>query len=119
MSAHVGVDDIILNFDPAAPHDRFRAAGLEAALAAPAAALPQPVPWPAGAAPVAAPPGRAPLGSDDLSRFRDFDALVMTWTAAEGRPCLLYDKYGGLTTAASLIDTWAVIHTGPQARARR
>jgi hypothetical protein len=117
MSARVDVDDIILNFDPSASHGRFRAADFAAALAALAAALPQSVPGSAGAAPVPAPLGRVPPGADDLSRFRGFDALVVTWTAAEGR--LLCAKYRGLTAVASLIDTWAIIHAGPQARARR
>ena len=41
MLGGLDVDDIILNFDPAAPHARFRAAGLELL----EAALPRAVPW--------------------------------------------------------------------------
>ena len=82
--AHVlDIDDVILNFDPAAPHARFRTMGLPAEALTAAAALPQPVPWPEGGAPKAAPLAQAPAESDDLSRFRGYDAVVMTWTAAE------------------------------------
>jgi nucleoside phosphorylase len=73
------VDDIILNFDPAAPHARFRTAGLELL----EAALPRTVPWPAGTAPAAAPLAIPPAATDDLSRFKGYDAVVVTWTAAE------------------------------------
>jgi nucleoside phosphorylase len=77
MPGKLDVDDIILNFDPAAPHQRFLAAGLEAA------ALPRTVPWPQGTAPQAAPLATAPAATDDLSRFHGYDAVVVTWTAAE------------------------------------
>jgi len=83
MPARLDVDDIILNFDPAAPHQRFRAAGLEAALMPPAAALPGVIPWPAGAVPTPAPLATPPGETDDLSRFHGYDAVVVTWTAAE------------------------------------
>jgi len=83
MPDALNVDDIILNFDPAAPHSRFRAAGLDAALAPAGAALPQAVPWPAGTAPTPAPLVPAPVETDDLSRFNGYDAVVVTWTSAE------------------------------------
>ncbi len=57
--------------------------GLSPDLLAPGAALPRAVPWQAGAAPTAAPLAKAPADSDDLSRFRGYDAVVVTWTAAE------------------------------------
>ena len=47
------------------------------------AALPDPIPWPAGSAPTAAPLAVAPTETDDLSRFHGYDAIVVTWTAAE------------------------------------
>jgi len=75
------VDDIILNYDPAAPHRRFHAMGLETLTAE--AALPKPVPWPAGAAPAPAPLSPPPSPTDDLSRFAGYDAVIVTWTAAE------------------------------------
>ena len=83
MAHAFNVDDIILNFDPASPHRRFHAAGLEAALVPTAAALPQSVPWPAGAAPEPTPLTPVPAETDDLSRFHGYDAVVVTWTAAE------------------------------------
>lgn len=83
MARSFNVDDVILNFDPAAPQRRFHAAGLEAALAPVGAALPGAIPWPAGAAPRAAPLANAPAETDDLSRFQGYDAVVVTWTAAE------------------------------------
>ena len=83
MPRSLDVDDVILNFDPAAPHKRFRDAHLDAAALAPAALLPQSVPWPAGTAPTPAPVSPAPAPTDDLSRFAGYDAVVVTWTSAE------------------------------------
>ena len=83
MPRSLDVDDIILNFDPAAPSKRFKTAGLEAALLTVGAALPHAIPWPAGTAPKPAPLATAPAATDDLSRFRGYDAVVVTWTAAE------------------------------------
>ena len=57
--------------------------GLSPDLLVPGAALPRAVPWPAGAAPTPAPLAKAPATSDDLSRFKGYDAVVVTWTAAE------------------------------------
>ena len=81
MPNGVDIDDIILNFDPADPHRRFLTVGLD--IAPPTAALPQQVPWPAGAAPQRAPLHRAPAATDSLARFHGYDAVVVTWTAAE------------------------------------
>jgi len=83
MPGAFDVDDVILNFDPAAPQDRFRKAGLHAAHAAAEAALPHSIPWPSGTAPTPAPLATPPAETDDLSRFHGNDAVVMTWTAAE------------------------------------
>ncbi len=83
MSGSLNVDDIILNFDPAAPQHRFRTAGLDAALAPVGAALPHAIPWPAGAAPTPAPLAKTPAETNDLSHFHGYDAVVVTWTAAE------------------------------------
>jgi len=80
MTGHFDVDDIILNFDPAAPQRRFYVAGLDAARAP---LLPRGVPWPTGATPTPAPLAQAPAETDDLSRFHGYDAVVVTWTAAE------------------------------------
>jgi len=83
MPGKLDIDDIILNFDPAAPQQRFRTVGLEAAFAPVAAALPGAIPWPENATPKAAPLAVAPAETDDLSRFHGYDAVVVTWTAAE------------------------------------
>jgi nucleoside phosphorylase len=81
--SQIDVQDLILNFDPAAPQARFRELGVGAALAPLSSALPRMVPWPAGAAPTPAPLATSPKPDDDLSRFAGYDAVVVTWTAAE------------------------------------
>jgi hypothetical protein len=83
MSHPFDVDDVILNFDPAAPHPRFLAMGLPTEVLTVGAALPRAVPWPAGLAPKAAPLAKPPAETDDLNRFKGNDAVVVTWTAAE------------------------------------
>jgi hypothetical protein len=83
MRGRVDIDDLILNFDPAAPQARFRDGRLGDALVTVEAALPQPIPWPNGEAPVAAPLPNPPSQTDDLSQFHGYDAIVVTWTAAE------------------------------------
>ena len=83
MPARFDVDDIKLNFDPAAPHRRFREAGLDAAALSAEAMLPHAIPWPSGAAPKPAPLATPPAETDNLSRFHGYDAVVVTWTAAE------------------------------------
>jgi hypothetical protein len=77
MPEPIDVDEIILNFDPAAPHGRFRPMPLDLTVPA-AAALPQEIPWPDGAAPIAAPVANAPVETDDLSRSHGYDAVVVT-----------------------------------------
>jgi nucleoside phosphorylase len=83
MPTALNLADVKLNYDPSQPQQRFRNAGLEAAFLAPAAQLPHTVPWPAGAAPVAVPLTPPPLPTDDLTRFKGYDAVVVTWTSAE------------------------------------
>jgi nucleoside phosphorylase len=113
------VDDIILNYDPAAPHARFRAGGLEAALAPAGSALPGGIPWPADATPKAAPLSPAPSPADDLTRFRGYDAVVVTWTAAEASAmaALLTPGYGTADWYQYCHDVAAYIPlvTGPKA----
>lgn len=72
------LDKFILNFDPATP--KFTT---EFSVPAFESALPKTVPWPKGLAPSAAPLKIAPSSKDDLSRFNGYDAIVVTWTAAE------------------------------------
>ena len=83
MPTHFDIDDVILNYDPAEPHARFIAAGLEGAFVAPEARMPSTIPWPSGAVPTGVPLDPPPAETDDLSRFAGYDAIVVTWTAAE------------------------------------
>ena len=83
MPTALNFEDVRLNYDPSQPQQRFRNAGLEAAFLAPAAQLPHTIPWPAGAAPTAIPLTPAPAPADDLSRFKGYDAVAVTWTSAE------------------------------------
>jgi len=83
MAKYPNVADLVLNYDPEFPQERFRAAGLEIALRSSTGRLPSTVPWPANSAPTAAPLLPPPDESDDLSRFRGYDAVVVTWTSAE------------------------------------
>jgi nucleoside phosphorylase len=80
MAADVHIDDLILNYDPAAPSPRFH--GLEAAVAPLVSRLPHPVPWPRNP-PTAAPLNPPPSETSSLSHFAGYDAVVFTWTAAE------------------------------------
>ena len=75
------VDDIILNFDPAKPHARF-GRGASCRHLDRNAAVP---PRCRGRGPLRRPRhSRKPRReSDDLSRFKGYDAVVVTWTAAE------------------------------------
>jgi nucleoside phosphorylase len=82
MTPAVNVDDLILNYDPEAPQARFRAAGVEAAAMPLTSRLPHPVPWPRNP-PTATPLTPAPPETKSLAQFAGYDAVVMTWTAAE------------------------------------
>ena len=82
MKNHPSVEDIILNYDPEFPQQRFVAAGLEGALRSSTGRLPSAVPWPDASKPVAVPLD-SPSEADDLAKFRGYDAVVVTWTAAE------------------------------------
>src|SRR5579872_4096970 len=83
MAGRLDIDDLILNYDPEFPHQRFLAAGLPAALKSSTGRLPSAVPWPEGHAPAAVELPAPPAESDDLGRFAGYDAVVVTWTAAE------------------------------------
>ena len=84
MSKKIDIEDLYLNYNPEEPQARFKAAGLEAALVEKASArLPDAIPWPAGKAPTAAPLPKAPMETEDLTKFKSYDALVITWTSAE------------------------------------
>jgi len=83
MATQLHPNDLVLNFDPSNPQDRFRKAGIKAATLSSAELLPDPVPWPSGFAPTPAPLSVAPGEKDDLTRFQGYDAIIMTWTVAE------------------------------------
>jgi hypothetical protein len=83
MPGAIAIEDLVLNYDPEFPQERFRSAGLAAALKSSSGRLPGPVPWPPGHGPTAEPLDPEPADTDDLSRFAGCDAVIMTWTAAE------------------------------------
>jgi hypothetical protein len=92
--------DVRLNYDPSAPQQRFRDAGLEAAFLSPSAQLPTVPSWPEGGAPVAVPLTAAPRETDDLRRFHGYDAVVVTWTSAEA------SALAALMTPSHPISSW-------------
>ena len=82
MQNGMNVEDLVLNYDPELPQVRFLAAG--AAISAKLSErLPAMVPWPKAAKPVPVPLHPLPLETDDLTRFKGYDAVVVTWTSAE------------------------------------
>ena len=83
MPRQPSVEDLVLNYDPEFPQARFQAAGIEAALRSSTGRLPSPVPWPESAKPVPQPLPKAPPETADLTRFRNYEAIIVTWTAAE------------------------------------
>lgn len=80
---HLDVEDLRLNYDPESPQERFKSAGVEAAFLSESQRLPSMVPWPAATKPTPEPLTPAPAESADLSRFKGYDAVVVTWTSAE------------------------------------
>lgn len=83
MSHPVDVEDLRLNFNPEAPQERFKAAGVEAAFLSESERLPSMVPWPTATKPTPEPLPKPPAETDDLSKFKGYDAVVVTWTSAE------------------------------------
>jgi len=79
----INVEDLRLNYDPESPQERFKSAGVEAAFLSESDRLPSMVPWPAATTPTPVPLPKAPLESDDLTKFKGYDAVVVTWTSAE------------------------------------
>jgi len=75
--------DVRLNYDPSAPQQRFRDAGLEAAFEEPSALLPTVPKWPDDGVPKPIDLSPAPQPTDDLTRFEGYDAVIVTWTSAE------------------------------------
>jgi len=111
------VEDVFLNYNPEAPQARFKAAKVPGALIEKASdRLPSAVPWPAGHAPKAAPLKTAPAQTDDLTKFQGYDAVVVTWTAAEAATLASLFTPGYLTSAwyeyRHNIDTYIPLVTG-------
>jgi nucleoside phosphorylase len=83
MNPTLDVEDLILNYDPEFPQQRFLDAGVGAALKSSTGRLPGTVPWPASSKPTVAPLDPPPSETADLTRFQGYEAVVVTWTAAE------------------------------------
>ena len=83
MKRNLDIEDLILNYDPEFPQQRFLAAGVEAAFKSSTGRLPSQVPWPDESKPIAAPLATPPAEDADLTKFHRYDAVVVTWTAAE------------------------------------
>ncbi len=73
----------IINYDPANPRPHLEEFGLSDIDIEPEAALPHAIPWPEGSTPTPVTLPKAPDPSEDLSKFSGYDAVVVTWTAAE------------------------------------
>ncbi len=83
MANKIDTTDLRLNFNPEKLQERFKAAGVKAALIAKTSdRLPSPVPWPAASQPKPAPLKTAPAETDDLTKFKGYDAVVVTYTSA-------------------------------------
>jgi hypothetical protein len=75
----IDTDDLRLNYNPEQPQERFKSAGVRAALVANASdRLLSPVHWPAASKPTPAPLPEAPAETDDLAKFKGYDAVVVT-----------------------------------------
>ena len=83
MNRAITYADVRLNYDPSAPQQRYRDAGLEAASEDPATLLPTVPQWPTDGAPKPISLSPVPQPTDDLTRFKGYDAVIVTWTAAE------------------------------------
>jgi nucleoside phosphorylase len=83
MRDSVDVQDLRLNYDPEKPQERFVKGGVAGATLTASERLPSQVPWPTKAKPVPAPLPHPPAETADLSAFKGYDAIVVTWTSAE------------------------------------
>ena len=71
---------LLLDYDPTNPQPEFFSTATEMSAALARRAITQPVPFPAGLAPVPVTPSSPPLAQDPLPTA---DVLVVTWTVAE------------------------------------
>jgi nucleoside phosphorylase len=84
MAKAIDPADLRLNYNPEQPQARFKAAHIGAALVEDASErLPGAVPWPAKSKPTPAPLASAPTDTASLAQFKGYDAVVVTYTAAE------------------------------------
>lgn len=83
MFKQLPVHDVLLNYNPESPDRRFVEAGHEHATLSDSERRPAQVPWPSALTPKAAPLSPAPDEKESLARFKGYDAVVITWTAAE------------------------------------
>lgn len=83
MNTNADLGRFILTFDPEQPHLHFAELNLSAVAMTAESILPTAVPWPSGKVPAAAPLAHIPDADEDLSKFEGYDAVVVTWTAAE------------------------------------
>src|SRR5438552_12228179 len=114
------VEDLRLNYDPEFPQARFQSAGLPAATRSASGRLPSGLlPWPQAFKPRASPLKKPPGEAADLSKFKGYDAVIVTWTAAEAAalaalftpdylPARWYEYRHG-------IDAYIPLVTGPRA----
>jgi nucleoside phosphorylase len=100
MNKAINVDDLVLNYDPEFPQQRFLDMGLAAAMKSSTGRLPSVPPWPAASKPTAVPLDPAPAPTDDLSRFHGYDAVIITWTSAEAA------ALASLMTPDYLVSRW-------------
>jgi nucleoside phosphorylase len=80
------IADLILNYDPENPQQRFKADAPDLAALSASDRLPVPPPWPDGKGPQAVPLHPAPSDTASLAGIAGWDhvdAVVVTWTAAE------------------------------------
>jgi len=83
MNTNQDLGKFILTFDPEQPHLHYPEMALSAVGITPENLLPTTIPWPANHIPTAAPLTNIPDPADDLTKFEGYDAVVVTWTAAE------------------------------------
>jgi nucleoside phosphorylase len=93
-------EDLRLNYNPRQPQARFMADLPPEAKMSVSNRVAKPVPWPAATAPKPQPLHAAPNPADDLSKFAGYDAIVMTYTAAEA------DTLATLCTPDYPVSSW-------------
>jgi nucleoside phosphorylase len=100
MSDNTDYGKFILTFDPENPQAHFKELGLTELTLSPEALLPDAIPWPAKSTPTGIPLASPFPETDDLSKFKGYDALVVTWTSAEAA------SLASLFTPGHPVSTW-------------